>query len=193
METSCGYMVKATAANRLRGRPARRDHCRCPAMCRPRLAPRFNLGWTDRNVRMDLRWAGSDVNRIRALAQELVGQQPDIIVTSGGVATAALQRETRTIPIVFVTAGDPVASGIVISLNQPGENIAGFANSLGGGSPLDVSAMPVRPSRRCRSSRSTAGYCGPGRGTEWLVSACTAAACNWRSPRSPPVDEPADT
>ena len=57
------------------------------------------LGWTDgRNVRLDLRWAGSDINRIRALAQELVGLQPDIIVVTGTPATAALQQETRTIP-----------------------------------------------------------------------------------------------
>src|SRR4029077_16003695 len=61
-----------------------------------------DLGWTDdRNVRMDLRWAGGDINRMRALARELVGLQPDIIVPYGTPATAAVQRETRTIPIVF--------------------------------------------------------------------------------------------
>jgi putative ABC transport system substrate-binding protein len=95
-----------------------------------------DLGWTDgRNVRMDLRCGGADINRIRALAQELVGLQPDIILTSGTVATAAFQRETRTIPIVFVSVGDPVASGIVPRLNQPGGNITGFGfleASLGG-------------------------------------------------------------
>src|SRR5262249_47180987 len=70
-----------------------------------------DLGWTDgRNVRMDLRWYGDDNNRARALARELVGLQPDIIVTGGTPATVALQRETRTIPIVFVNVGDPVAS-----------------------------------------------------------------------------------
>jgi putative ABC transport system substrate-binding protein len=86
------------------------------------------LGWTDgRNVRMDLRWAGADANRIPALARELVGLQPDIIVTSSTPATAALQRETRTIPIVFANVSDPVASGLVPRLNQPGGNITGFA------------------------------------------------------------------
>src|SRR6516162_2176192 len=60
------------------------------------------LGWTDgRNLRMDFRWTGGDTNRIRALAQELVGVQPDIILARGTPATVALQRETRTIPIVF--------------------------------------------------------------------------------------------
>jgi putative ABC transport system substrate-binding protein len=93
-------------------------------------------GWTDgRNVRIDLRWEGDDINRIRAFAQELVGLQPDIILTTTTAATAALQRETRTIPIVFVNVGDPIASGLVPKLNQPGGNITGFANyeaTLGG-------------------------------------------------------------
>jgi putative ABC transport system substrate-binding protein len=93
-------------------------------------------GWTDgRNVRMDLRWYSGDINRMRALAQELVGLQPDIIVTGTHPATVALQRETRTIPIVFATVADPVASGIVPRLDRPGGNITGFATfeaSLGG-------------------------------------------------------------
>jgi putative ABC transport system substrate-binding protein len=60
-----------------------------------------DLGWTDgRNVRMDVRWTGDDTNRIRALAQELVRLQPDIILTDSTPATVALQRETRMIPIV---------------------------------------------------------------------------------------------
>ena len=95
-----------------------------------------DLGWTDgRNVRMDIWWGGVDTDRIRALAQELVGLQPDIIVTDSTPATAALQRETRTIPIVFVDVADPVASGIVPRLDRPGGNITGFAlleASMGG-------------------------------------------------------------
>jgi putative ABC transport system substrate-binding protein len=87
-----------------------------------------DLGWSDgRNVRMDLRWPGGDINRIRALAQELVGLQPDIILASSAVATAALQRETRTIPIVFAGVTDPVARGIVARLDRPSGNITGFA------------------------------------------------------------------
>jgi putative ABC transport system substrate-binding protein len=86
------------------------------------------LGWTDgRNLRMDLRWGGDDNNRIRAVAQELVRLQPDIILANGTAATVVLQRETRTIPIVFVSVTDPVVSGIVPRLNQPGGNITGFA------------------------------------------------------------------
>jgi putative ABC transport system substrate-binding protein len=72
-----------------------------------------DLGWTDgRNMRMYLRWGGGDINRIRALARELLGLQPDIILTHATVQTAAVQRETRTIPVVFVGVGDPVASGL---------------------------------------------------------------------------------
>ena len=88
-----------------------------------------DLGWTDgRNVRIDLRWAGGDINRMRALARELVGLQPEIIVTMPSTpAAVALQRETRTIPIVFANGGDPVASGIVARLDRPSGNITGFA------------------------------------------------------------------
>jgi putative tryptophan/tyrosine transport system substrate-binding protein len=86
-------------------------------------------GWTDgRNTRNDLRWGGGDSNRIRALAQELVGLQPDIILATGLQATIALQSQTQTIPIVFAHMGDPVAIGIVPRLNQPGGNITGFAD-----------------------------------------------------------------
>jgi putative ABC transport system substrate-binding protein len=108
---------------------------------RQRFLPAFTqalagLGWTDaRNVRIDLRAFGNDINRIRALAQELIRLQPDIIVTDATAATVAVQRETRTIPIVFAIGVDPVASGIVPRLNRPGGNITGFAlyePSLGG-------------------------------------------------------------
>src|SRR6516162_9948085 len=95
-----------------------------------------DLGWTDgRNVRIDLRWDGGDSNRIRAPAQELVGSQPDIIVTTSTPSTAAVQRKTRTIPIVFFGVSDPVASSIVARLDRPSGNITGFGQfeaSMGG-------------------------------------------------------------
>jgi putative ABC transport system substrate-binding protein len=94
------------------------------------------LGWIDgRNVRMDVRWGGDDINRIRALAQELVGLQPDIIQAISAPVTFALQRETRTIPIVFANVADPVASGVVERLDRPSGNVTGFGSmeaSLGG-------------------------------------------------------------
>jgi putative ABC transport system substrate-binding protein len=67
---------------------------------------------------MDLRRHGDDIDQIRALAQELVGLQLDIIVTGGTPATVALQRETRTIPIVFAGVAEPVDSGIVARLDR---------------------------------------------------------------------------
>jgi putative tryptophan/tyrosine transport system substrate-binding protein len=95
-----------------------------------------DLGWTDgHKVRMDLRWGGGDINQIRAHAQELVGLQPDIILTSTTPATVAVQRETRTIPLVFVNVTDPVATGIVERFDRPSGNITGFADfeaTLGG-------------------------------------------------------------
>jgi putative tryptophan/tyrosine transport system substrate-binding protein len=95
-----------------------------------------DLGWTEgRNVRMDFRWAGGDINRVRAFSQELVGLLPDIIVAISTPVAAALQRETRTIAIVFVSAGDPIATGIVARLDRPGGNITGFVfleASMGG-------------------------------------------------------------
>jgi putative ABC transport system substrate-binding protein len=93
-------------------------------------------GWADgRNMRMELRWGAGDVNRIRVLARELVGLQPEIILAGSTPMTAALQRETRTIPIVFAGVGDPVATSIVARLDRPSGNITGFAlleASLGG-------------------------------------------------------------
>jgi putative tryptophan/tyrosine transport system substrate-binding protein len=85
------------------------------------------LGWTDgRNMRIELRWAAGDVDRARILAKGLVDLQPDVILASTTPVTAALQRETRTIPIVFALVGDPVGEGFVAGLPRPGGNITGF-------------------------------------------------------------------
>jgi putative ABC transport system substrate-binding protein len=94
------------------------------------------LGWSGgRNRRMDVRWAAHDLGRVRSYAKELVGLQPDVILVESTPQTAALQRETRTIPIVFVVVSDPVGSGFVASLPRPGGNMTGFSNqdpSMGG-------------------------------------------------------------
>jgi ABC-type uncharacterized transport system substrate-binding protein len=90
----------------------------------------FELGWTNGgNLRMDIRWAGDDVDQMRLFAKELVGLHPDVILAFGTPVTAALQRETRTIPIVFAIVSDPVGEGFVASLSHPGANITGFHNS----------------------------------------------------------------
>jgi putative tryptophan/tyrosine transport system substrate-binding protein len=83
--------------------------------------------WTDgRNVRMDVRWPAANVDRMRMFAKELVGLQPDVILATSTPTTASLQRETRTIPIVFAIVADPVGEGFVASLPRPGGNITGF-------------------------------------------------------------------
>ena len=85
------------------------------------------LGWTDgRNVRIDYRWGDLDVERMRKLASELVGLRPDVLFAGDTSTLAALQPETRSIPIVFAVVGDPIGGGFVASLARPGGNITGF-------------------------------------------------------------------
>jgi putative tryptophan/tyrosine transport system substrate-binding protein len=85
------------------------------------------LGWQiGRNLRVDYRWAAGDADRMRVAAAELVGLAPDLLLGGNTPTTAALQRETRSIPIVFLTAGDPVLMGFVSSFARPGGNMTGF-------------------------------------------------------------------
>jgi putative ABC transport system substrate-binding protein len=84
------------------------------------------LGWTDANVRLEARWAGGSIERLRQHAKELVALGPDVILTSGSVTVRPIQQATRTIPIVFVQAVDPVGSGYVESMSHPGGNTTGF-------------------------------------------------------------------
>ena len=85
------------------------------------------LGWTQgRNVRIDYRFAGGDPALIKAHASELIGLSPDVILASTLPVAAALQQQTRIIPIVFVLVVDPVGQGFVQSLARPGGNITGF-------------------------------------------------------------------
>jgi putative ABC transport system substrate-binding protein len=86
-------------------------------------------GWTDGvNLRIDARWTGGDVTRAAASAKELVAKQPEVILANTTPVTAAVQHETKTIPIVFVVVSDPIGSGFVKSLQSPGANITGFTN-----------------------------------------------------------------
>ena len=85
------------------------------------------LGWTPgRNVRIDYRFSGGDAATSRKQAEELVALAPDVIVSSGSFSTGHLLRVTRTVPIVFAMLPDPVGSGVVDSLSQPGGNATGF-------------------------------------------------------------------
>jgi putative ABC transport system substrate-binding protein len=84
------------------------------------------LGWTGRNVRIDIRWAGADAEKIRKHAAELATLAPDVILANGSVVVAPLLQVTRTVPIVFVVVPDPVGAGFVDSLARPGGNATGF-------------------------------------------------------------------
>jgi putative tryptophan/tyrosine transport system substrate-binding protein len=85
------------------------------------------LGWTERNVRIEERFAGGDADRMQAYATELVGSTPDVIVANSTPVLAALKQATRTIPIVFSIVSDPAGQSFVASLGRPGGNITGFS------------------------------------------------------------------
>lgn len=86
------------------------------------------LGWSEESLRVDERWAGDDMDRVRAYASELINLKPDAILVGGRRALSVLQEQTRSIPVVFAGLSDPVAQGIVTSLARPGGNITGFSN-----------------------------------------------------------------
>jgi putative ABC transport system substrate-binding protein len=85
------------------------------------------LGWTEgRNMRIDIRWAAADADRIRKYATELIGLEPDVILAPGSATVGPLLQATRSIPIVFAIVPDPVGAGYVDSLAHPGGNATGF-------------------------------------------------------------------
>ena len=86
------------------------------------------LGWIEgRNLQIDYRLSEGNTDRARKFAAELVALNPDVIVASGTTAVGPLLQVTRTVPIVFVNASDPVGAGLVESLARPGGNATGFA------------------------------------------------------------------
>jgi putative ABC transport system substrate-binding protein len=88
------------------------------------------LGWSEgRNIRMENRWTAGDSERLRAYAAELAQLNSDVIVCEGTPVVAAVQQATRTIPVVFVNANNPIGSGFVASIARPGGNITGFVSS----------------------------------------------------------------
>jgi len=90
------------------------------------------LGWIEgRNIEMEIRWAEANVESRKRFAEELVALQPDLIVTSSTPATTAMLQQSRTIPVIFVEVGDPIGSGFVRSLAQPGGNVTGFTPIVG--------------------------------------------------------------
>jgi putative tryptophan/tyrosine transport system substrate-binding protein len=88
-----------------------------------------NLGWiAGRSIRIDYRWGTANPKQATANAKELIDLKPEVIVVQSTPGVAALLRETRTIPIVFLGVADPMGSGFIESMPRPGGNITGFSN-----------------------------------------------------------------
>jgi putative tryptophan/tyrosine transport system substrate-binding protein len=147
------------------------------------------LGWSERrNVRIVYRWV-AEQDRLEESARELVTLKPDVIVASSSAVVSAILRITRTIPVVFVTASDPVGDGFVASLARPAGNATGFTNSLDtvGGKWVEL-LKEMAPSLTRVSvmfNRDTA----PGGGRYFLQPIETAAASiGLRAVATPVVD-----
>jgi putative ABC transport system substrate-binding protein len=109
--------------------PARADDTRFQTLIGAFLQGLALSGWVlGRNVQVHTRWATPNASEIRRYAAELVALAPDVILVHGSGPTAALLQATRTVPIVFPVAGDPVGAGLVDNLARPGGNVTGFMN-----------------------------------------------------------------
>src|SRR5215813_6069903 len=85
------------------------------------------FGWTDgRDLHIDIRWAAGDVDRVRANATDLAALAPHVILAAGNASLGAVLQATRTVPVVFVSAADPVGAGFVNNLARPSGNATGF-------------------------------------------------------------------
>jgi len=146
------------------------------------------LGWVDdRNARIEQRWTNADVKLASDFATELVASKPDVILTSTTPATAALHRETSTIPIVFTVVSDPVGAGFVSSLRRPGGNITGFTHNdpALGGKWLDL-LKEIAPSIK-RAAIMFNPDTAPGHGNVFLGSFEAAARSLAVEPVTMPV------
>ena len=156
------------------------------------------LGWRDgRNIRIDTRLTADDPDRLKAFAAELVGLQPDVLVASGPTPVLALQRETRTVPIIFAQVNDPVGSGFVASLSRPGGNVTGFtpAEFSIGGKMLEV-LKDLSPSTRRFGAvldEALTDQAGMWRALESVAPMIGAAQVQQLGVRSPADLEPAIT
>ncbi len=109
--------------------PATADDSEYPILVKAFVEQLHQLGWTEgRNMRIDIRWAGGDVESNRRYAEELVALAPDVIMASGNASAGPLLQATRTIPVVFTIVPDAVGAGLVDSLARPGGNATGFTS-----------------------------------------------------------------
>jgi putative ABC transport system substrate-binding protein len=146
------------------------------------------LGWADgRSVQINVRWSASNIERERKLSKELVNLQPDVILAHGTPITAALKRETQTIPIVFGAVADPVGEGFINSLNRPGGNITGFLFSEAGiGGKWVELLKEIAPGLK-RVAMLFNPETAPGRGSHYLPSFEAAAQSLKLEPMAAPV------
>jgi putative tryptophan/tyrosine transport system substrate-binding protein len=134
------------------------------------------LGWiAGKTARIDTRWATGNIERMQPVAKELVALEPDVLLAGTTPATAALQRETRTLPIVFVNVSDPVGAGFVAGFPRPGGNITGFTNveASMGGKWLEL-LKEIAPATR-KAAMMFNPDTAPGRGAYFLDSFEAAA------------------
>jgi putative tryptophan/tyrosine transport system substrate-binding protein len=151
------------------------------------------LGWVDgRNLQIDVRWGAGNVGRMHQLAKELVGLQPDVILAHTTPVTAALQKETQTIPIIFCNVADPVGAGFVATLSRPGGNLTGFllmeAGMVGKWLQLLTEIAPAVERAAIMFNPDTA----PGGGTYFLPSFEAAARSRTVEPIAAPVHTDAE-
>jgi len=132
---AAGWPLAARAQPRERMRrigvllPATASDSEYPTLVGAFLQELQQLGWAlGRNLQMDIRWSGGNVDLLRKDAVELAGLAPDVIFAAGATATDPLLQATRTVPVVFTIVPDPVGAGFVSSLHRPGGNATGFTS-----------------------------------------------------------------
>ena len=138
-----------------------------------------SLGWTEGgNLRVDYRWSGGDIQKMQAYAKELVDARPDILFTRSTPATAALFKNTRSIPIVFAVVSDPVGEGFVKSLARPGGNVTGFTNAEASLSEKWLGLLKEIAPKMARVGYLFDPKVAPGGGTYYtnLINAASAAS-----------------
>jgi putative ABC transport system substrate-binding protein len=135
-----------------------------------------SLGWREgSNIQIEYRWASGDAERFRAFAAELVAARPDVLVAHATPSAEALARATQTIPIIFAAVSDPVASGLVASLSEPGRNATGFTNFDTSMGAKWVEFLKELSPRLARVALLFNPETAPGRGSTYLQAVETAA------------------
>jgi putative ABC transport system substrate-binding protein len=147
-----------------------------------------SLGWTEGgNLHIDYRWSGGDSQKTQAYAKELVDGRPDILFTRSTPATAALLKNTRSIPIVFAVVSDPVGEGFVASVARPGGNATGFTNAEASLTGKWLGLLKEIAPKMARVGYLFDPKVAPGGGTYYTSLINTAAAASAVVPAAMPV------